>query len=145
MTLLYNKIQKSNPQDPEGPRKWYPVLKTTGQVSQQEVGKLVSDETTINAKEAELGIYQYAKVVMRLLLDAKTVPFGDAGYFYLTATSEGSDTEKEVTADNFRDITIRFRASNDMRHELSHATFAYVKSLLPEYRKGTGEGASTQS
>ncbi len=60
MPLFYNKVQNVNPRDPKGVRKWYSILKSVGQVDEHEVAKLVSDETTLNPKEAEMAVYQPA-------------------------------------------------------------------------------------
>ena len=75
--LFYNKVQNVNPRDPKGVRKWYPILKSVGQVDEHEVAKLVSDETTLNPKEAEMAVYQLEKVMERLLLDGHTVQLGE--------------------------------------------------------------------
>lgn len=54
MTLLYKKIQRVNPLQKEAPRKWYPVVKSLGTLSEKEVAKRISDEMTLNPKEAEV-------------------------------------------------------------------------------------------
>lgn len=144
MTLLYNRIQRRNPQAPDAPKKWYPVLKSTGPIDNKEMGRQLADETTINAKEAELAIYEYSKIVLRALLNSQTVPFGDLGYFYLTANTTGADTEAEATAANIGDLNLRFRPSKDALHELSKAEFAYIKSLLPETKEGAGEAEPSE-
>lgn len=83
MPLFYNKVQRVNPRDPKGAHKWYPILKSVGQVDEHEVAKLVSDETTLNPKEAEMAVYQLEKVMERLLLDGHTVQLGELGSFSL--------------------------------------------------------------
>ena len=98
MPLFFNKMQRRNPQDPEGERKWYVVLRSTGVADEQEMAKLLSEETTLNPKEAEMAIYQLFKVVVRQLLNSKTVPLGSIGTLRLTVSSEGADTEKEANA-----------------------------------------------
>jgi nucleoid DNA-binding protein len=51
----------------------------TGLVKEKEVAKLLSDETTLNPKEAEMTLYQLLKVIIRLLLDGHTVQLGELG------------------------------------------------------------------
>ena len=74
-------MQRVNPRDPEGARKWYVILKSVGQMDEHEVAKLVADETTLNPKEAEKAVYQLEKVMERLLRDGHTVQLGELGSF----------------------------------------------------------------
>jgi nucleoid DNA-binding protein len=55
------------------------VLKSTGLVKEREVARLLSEETTLNPKEAEMAVYQLLKVVVRLLPDGHTVQLGVPG------------------------------------------------------------------
>jgi hypothetical protein len=56
MSIIFNKVERANPQDRTAPKKWYPTLKTISQVGEKEVAKEIADETTLNPKEAEMGI-----------------------------------------------------------------------------------------
>ncbi len=132
MALFYNRAQRRNPQDPEGPQKWYPVLRSTGMIKQSELAKLLADETTLNPKEAEMAIYQLFKVIVRVLFTGATVPLGDMGSFRLTISTTGADTEAEATADKVKQVNLRFMPSKDLKHELSKAEFIYLKSMLLE-------------
>jgi hypothetical protein len=62
MPILYNKIERGNPSDKTAPKKWYPVLKSTGLVKEKTVAKQLSDETTLNPKEAEFAVSQHGGV-----------------------------------------------------------------------------------
>ena len=76
MPVFFNKVERGNPANTSAPKLWYPVLKSTRLVKEKEVAQLLSDETTLNPKEAEMSIYQLFKVVVRLLLDGHTVQLG---------------------------------------------------------------------
>lgn len=89
----------------------------------------MSDETTLNPKEAEMAVYQLEKVMERLLLDGHTVQLGELGSFSLTITSEACRGEKEVTPDKIKKVNLRFRISKTMREALDKATFKPVESL----------------
>lgn len=80
-----------------------------------EQDKLVSDETTLNPKEAEMAVYQLEKVMERLLLDGQTVQLGELGSFSLTTNSEACRGEKEVTPDKIKKLSLRFRAGRASR------------------------------
>ena len=130
MPLFYNKVQRVNPRDPKGARKWYPILKSVGQVDEHEVAKLVSDETTLNPKEAEMAVYQLEKVMERLLLDGHTVQLGELGSFSLTITGEACRGEKEVTPDKIKKVNLRFRAGKGIKAALAEAKFRPAEDLL---------------
>jgi predicted histone-like DNA-binding protein len=129
MSILYNKIERGNPSDQAAPKKWYPVLKSTGSVKEKEVAKQLADETTLNPKEAEFAVSQLFKVVIADLLNGNTVQLGDLGSFRLTAHCEGVDTEEAVTAAQIKNLTVRFTASEALKEALNKAQFIAVESL----------------
>ena len=43
MPIFYNKTERGNPGNPAAPKRWYPVLKSTGLIKEREVAKLLSD------------------------------------------------------------------------------------------------------
>jgi nucleoid DNA-binding protein len=110
MSIFYNRLERGNPGDPSASKKWYPVLKSTGMVKEHEVAKLLADETT-------------------LLLNGNTVQLGGLGSFRVTAATEGSDTEAEVTAAKIKKLNLRFTESEDLKDLLKKATFKDAATL----------------
>ena len=123
MTLLYKKIQRVNPLKKDEPRKWYPVVKSLGTLSEKEVAKRISDDTTLNPKEAEMALAQLEKVLVSGLLDGYTVKIGDWGTFQVTVNATGADTEKDATASKITKVNIRFTAGKSLREAAQKATF----------------------
>ncbi len=129
MSLLYNKVQRGNPAKPEEPKKWYLSLKSLGMVGEKEVARQIADETTLNPKEAEMALAQFEKILQRLLLDGHTVQLGDWGFFQLTISCEGAETEKEAVVANVKKINIRFKAGKSLQEAVNKATFIPASSL----------------
>lgn len=129
MAVFFNKVEKGNPGKPTDPKKWYPVLRTVSLVSEKEVAKLISEETTLNYKEAEMAIAQFQKVLVRLLLNSYSVQLGDWGSFRLTCNSYGSNTKADVTAQNITKVNLRFRAGNDLKNEIKKVIFKAAETL----------------
>ena len=123
MPIFFNKTERGNPGNPDAPKRWYPVIKSTGLVKECEIARLLADETTLNPKEAEMAVSQLLKVTVTLLLNGSTVQLGSPGSFRLTASSESSDTEGEVTASKIKKANVRFTESADLKAALSKATF----------------------
>jgi predicted histone-like DNA-binding protein len=130
MAIFYNKVERGNPADPAAPKKWHPVLKSLGMVREKEVGEQIADETTLNPKEGEIALAQLQKVLIRNLLDGRTVQLGDWGSFYLTVTSEGSETKEEVTAANVTKINIRFKSGKEFTEAISKAQLKPIEGLV---------------
>lgn len=129
MALIYNKVQRRNPQDEHAPLKWYPVLKTTRMLREKEVAKLIADETTLNPKEAEMALSQLQKIIIRTLLNGQSIQLGDWGSLYLTVNSEGSAAETEATASKVKKINIRFTAGADLKSAIAKAEFIDAATL----------------
>ena len=115
MAVFYNKVERGNPANPAAPKKWYAVLKSISLISEKEVAKQLSDETTLNRKEAEMAIAQFEKILIRLLLDGYNVRLGDWGSFRLTCNSTPSATKAAVSAKNITNLNIRFTAGKELR------------------------------
>lgn len=130
MAIFFKRVQKVNLVDPEAPRKFYAVLKSVGQKQEKEVAKLISDETTLNRKEAEMALDQFEKILIRLLLDGYSVQLGDWGSFRLTCKSEGKDTEEEITANSIKGLNIRFQAGIELKEAVAKATIIAADTMV---------------
>ena len=76
MSIVFNRVERANPQD-RTKKKWYPVLRTIKKVSERDVAKEISDETTLNRKEAEMALEQLEKVLIKNLLSSNSVQIGE--------------------------------------------------------------------
>lgn len=128
MSIFYKKIERHNPQNPTAPKKWYAVLKTIGQVKEKEVAKMIAEETTINRKEVEMALDLFPKVLIRELLNSKSVQLGDWGSFHLTCNSKGADTREGITAASIKGLNIRFVPGQELNDALNNASFAAFES-----------------
>ena len=130
MAILFNKIERGNPSNASAPKKWYPVLKTLRRVMEKDVAKEISDETTLNRKEAEMSLIQLEKVLIRNLLSSNSVQIGDWGTFYLTCNGMGADTKEGVTANNIRNLNIRFTPGKSLKDALAGASFIAAEKMV---------------
>jgi len=128
MAVFYNKVQRANPTN-RSEIKWYATLKRISMVKEKEVAKQISDETTINRKEAEMALAQFEKILIRELLNGNSVQLGDWGSFYLTCKSEGKDTKEETNASSIQKVNIRFVAGKSLKEALQKVTFKDVDSI----------------
>ncbi|WP_423127148.1 HU family DNA-binding protein [Gaoshiqia sp. Z1-71] len=124
MSILYKKVQRINPRDPEGARKWYISPKRIGQKSVKEIAEALAKNTTLSRGEASLVIDELQSVILSTLLDGYTVQMGDWGTFQLTVNSEGTDTEAESSPDKIKGVNIRFRPGKEMKEAIAKASFS---------------------
>lgn len=146
MAIFYNKTQRpSIPGDKHSEKKWYPRVKSISLASEKEVAQLISDETTLNPKEAEMALAQLAKAVRILLLAGRNVRLGDWASFYVTVTANAADTEEECTAARIKKVVPHCHFTKEFLNALQSATFQRADSMLKSEKKvkpGDDEGGS---
>ena len=130
MPIVLNKVARENPMDRTAPKKWYVTLKTVTQLREKEVARQIAEETTLNRKEAEMGLSQLEKVLLSNLLASNSVQLGDWGSFYLTCNSEGADTKEALTASAVKGLNIRFKPGKALKEALKKATFVFAENLV---------------
>jgi predicted histone-like DNA-binding protein len=130
MAILFNKIERVSPSAPLSPKKWYPVLKTIKRVTEKDVAKEISDEVTLNRKEAEMALAQLEKVLLKNLLSSRSVQIGDWGTFYLTCYGAPADAKEGVTANNIRNLKVRFRPGKSIQQGLASAQFIATETMV---------------
>jgi len=124
MALLFNSILRINPAKPDEPGKWYLILKSLGLMREREVAEEISEETTLNRKEAEMATHQFQKVMVKALLSGKTVQLGELGSFRLTVSSTGVAHEQDVSPLLVKKVNLRFTPSAALKEKIAKATFA---------------------
>ena len=129
MSLFFKKVLRKNPQNMTAPGKWYGSLKSVGMKREPEIAILAADGTTLDPKEAELAFSPFGKVVMNLLLDGYTVEIANLGSFRLTASSEGRDTKEELTANQIKNVNLRFVPYEATKDALKKATFKDLETM----------------
>ena len=130
MAVLFNKIERSIPTNHSAPKKWYPVLKTMSRIMEREVAKEMTEESTLNRKEAELALGLLEKVIIRNLRASNSVQIGDWGTFYLTCKSTPSETKEEITANNICGLRTRFTPGKSMKNALLGVSFLDTETLV---------------
>ena len=135
MTILIKPVQRVNPQDPKGPKKWYPVQQTVKQVDETEVSIQIAEKTTLNPSEAQMAIRQLRKVIERNLKNSKSVKLGNWGSFYPTLNTEGAETKEALTARNIKAVNIMFQLGDELKAAMQKADFAWINKMMGEETK----------
>ena len=128
MAIFFNKIERALPRTPSV-KKWYASLRRISMVKEKQVAKYISDETTLNPKEAEMALSQLEKVLIRELLAGNSVQLGNWGSFNLTCNSTAHDTREQMNAASIQKLNVRFTAGKNLKAALQKAQFVPAKSM----------------
>lgn len=147
MAIILKKTQRVKPGTlkenmASAEKKWYPVQHTLQQMDESAVAAEVADETTLNPAEALMAIRQLRKVVLRALMDGKSVKLGDWGSFQVRLSTEGAATKETLTAANVKQVRINFQPGNEMKAALQKATFVWGESIMGSSTSSSGSSDS---
>lgn len=147
MAIILKKTQRVKPGTAKenmasAEKKWYPVQHTLQQMDESAVAAEVADETTLNPAEALMAIRQLRKVVLRALMDGKSVKLGDWGSFQVRLSTEGAATKEALTAANVKQVKINFQPGSEMKTALQKATFVWADSLVGTTSASSDGGTS---
>ena len=127
MAIIVRPVQRVNPRDTSGERKWYAVQKTVERVGEDKVAEDIADGTTLNPAEALMAIRQLCKILARHLLDSKSVELGNWGKFSVSIKSSPADSKSKLTLSNIEKVNIRFTPGDAIKSALEDAEFAWVE------------------
>jgi predicted histone-like DNA-binding protein len=130
MPILFNKVERINPNDHAAQKQWYPSLRTMKRIMEKDVAREITEENTMNRKEAEMVLGLLEKVLIKNLLSSNSVQIGDWGTFYLTCKGTPSKTKEGLTAQNISNLNIRFLPGKSLKTALAEATFLSAETLV---------------
>lgn len=90
--------------------KWYPRSYTIGTFDTDDVAERLSRISTVSKGDAYATLVGLGEVLGDMLQTGKSVKLKGVGTFYLTGISSGRgvDTPKEVNAEQFSELRVRF-------------------------------------
>ena len=109
MTVKYTIVARGNPQDPDAPKKYYPVAKSTGETTLSKLAERAAEMSTLSSVDLAAALEALLTVIPRELAAGNIVRLGDFGSFSLRVRSEGSETEDQVSSRNITKRIIVFR------------------------------------
>jgi predicted histone-like DNA-binding protein len=125
MTVEYNVIARKNPQDLTAAPKYYASLASKGAYDLKDLIQRIVRETSLGRGDVTSVIETFVELVPEILGEGHIVKLGNMGSFQLYGSSEGSDTEAEVSSNNIKKVSMRFRPSKEITNKLK--TFKFEK------------------
>jgi predicted histone-like DNA-binding protein len=128
MTVEYSIVARGNPQEPAQPKKYYPVLKSTGELTLRDLAERAAEMSTLSPVDVAAAVEAFLAIVPRALADGNIVRLGDFGTFRLRVRSVGADTEEAVAAQNITRVIASFRPGKRFRDALDPDVIAFKKA-----------------
>ena len=114
--IVYKSVKKTNPRT--GETAYYASQVRMGHVSIDELAEDMAQESTITRHDILAVLSSLQQHVIKYLRQGKSVRLGDLGSFSVSIGSRPSGSEEEVSANNIKDVRVRFRRSSKMLHQL---------------------------
>ncbi|MCB9418297.1 MAG: HU family DNA-binding protein [Ardenticatenaceae bacterium] len=123
MTIKYNVMPRINPRDPEAPKRYYPVVKSSGRTTQRGLARKGTGMSTLSAADLAAAMEILLELIPQELMEGNIVDLGDFGTFRLSVKAEGSDTPEEVKAHNIKSVNVRFTPGKEFKDAMNRAAF----------------------
>lgn len=131
MAKLITRKYKNNNRTSTAFGKWYGRFVYTETVSTEEFAQHISNHGSPFDRATILGVLMVAcDCLVELVKDSKRVRLGDLGTFYLSPETEGSETEKDFTAENVKKVHLRFWPNQKHSYALDSTSIRKVASFV---------------
>lgn len=123
MPVPFIVIEKTNPRNPQEPRKYYAHAKSNGAVDLRTLANQITAISTLSTPDVMAALEALLLVIPQHLADGKIVRLGELGSFSLGIQSAPSDSREEVSARNITANRLRFRPGRLLREKLSKVSY----------------------
>lgn len=124
MSVKFKPIERVNPQDIAATRKYYAAVVANGSVDFETLAEQISEQCTVTETDCLAVLNVLEQNIVRELGQGRIVRLGKLGNFQVSLSSEGFDTEAEVTAAGITNSRIIFRPAKKLRSLLKNLTFS---------------------
>lgn len=160
MSVKFNLIERANPNNPEGPKKWYAVPSSESPLTGKAMTRAATANTSTAAIEMEAAMEHLAAFIPQQLLQGHTVKVPGLGSFRISFKSKGTESVADFNASAMiSEPRIMFTPDKALRNSVipnlvfenggllkdgvRYATMAdYLKATGDSGSAGTGSGDS---
>lgn len=123
MAINFRPLARVNPQDINAVRKHYAAVVKNGSVDFETLAEMISEQCTVTETDCLAVLNVLEQNIVRELKQGRIVRLGKLGNFQVSISSEGHDTEEEVTAKSITNTRIIFRPAKKLRMLLNNLSF----------------------
>ena len=117
--MKYKLQQRINPQNPQGPKKYYAAPVNDGRVTKKEIAADIVKLSAMSRGDVSNVIESLIDTVPGYLLMNKSVGLDDLGTLRLSFSSEGVDTPEEFHVSMIKGLRVIFTPSSEFKAALT--------------------------
>ena len=138
--INYSLSQKRNPQDPEGPRKWYPTAQSLRTVGVDELAAEIVEASALTEGDVLSAIRSLENRIIYHLQNGEKVALEKLGSFHLTISSEGVDNEEDFNEAKIRKVNVRYTPGDRIENAMNPDNLAFKKAPRRADVEAIGKG-----
>lgn len=120
MGVPFKKIVRKDPRNVSSAGKFYPQLVTLGNsATLDSIAFLMKEKSSLTLGDIKSVLTNFVEAMRTALYNGQSVNIQDFGVFSLSARTKGVETEEDCTAKNILAVKINFRASSNVRPNLT--------------------------
>lgn len=119
MPIRYKTVKLKNSLDPAKPDMYIAVAKSSGELSLDQLSKLIANATTMSRSDIYGVLIALCDILPYELLEGKIVRLGNLGSFMLKLKSETANTPEEITFRKVKKLKLHFVPSKELKEELT--------------------------
>ncbi|NVO12285.1 MAG: HU family DNA-binding protein [Bacteroidales bacterium] len=123
MPVKFNVVAKKNPIKKDLPPKHYATAISNGELTLKQLAKRVSESSSFSEGDLMGILVTILKIIPDALADGKIVRLGDLGSFRVSISSNGSESERKVSANNIRLAKVTFTPGRDLKDAINNFRF----------------------
>jgi predicted histone-like DNA-binding protein len=124
MAVKFIIVEKSNPGNPEAPKKWYAATKANGELTFCDLSReIAGGASTVSDTDMLAVLKELVKVLCRHLANGEIVRFGDFGSFQISLGSDGAETAAKFLPSMITSSKIIFRPGFDLKEMMKNLKF----------------------
>ena len=120
------RVQKVNPQEPDGPRKFHARALQSGVANLDELALLSAKQSSLSKADCYGVIIALLDAIVYRLNEGDKIELGHLGDFKISVSSEGVATEDEFSVAQIKKARILFTPGNDLKGLLNNLTYKQV-------------------
>ena len=129
--MYYHLLERPNPQDKEGAKKWYAAPKMVGRVSAKTLAQQIATQTTLTVGDVSNVLKTFVDLLPVFMLMGQSVELEGFGTMRISFSSEGVDKEGEFTTKLMRAPRVVFIPSSELK---SRVTKGIVYEKMPKQK-----------
>jgi len=126
MAVNYKAVPKKNPSDQASPAKYYPQVKSTGDVTLRQLAKEIALISTVSTTDAIAVMEGFLEVVPKALGTGRIVRLGEFGSFSISINGEGAATADELSRHHIKKTSVKFRPGKIFQQEVATIEFKKI-------------------